>query len=70
MIEATPMGGDNSNGISFKTESGSKLYVGNVIWHENMTVQGNIAAIKRLIIQNDRNFPNDADPSAETCQAC
>ncbi|RSL85532.1 hypothetical protein CEP51_003272 [Fusarium floridanum] len=37
---------------------------GNVIWHEDMTVQGNIAAIKRLVIQNDRNFPNETDPSA------
>ncbi|RSL41790.1 hypothetical protein CEP54_015710 [Fusarium duplospermum] len=27
-----------------------------------MTVQGNIAAIKCLVIQNDRNFPNKTDP--------
>ncbi|RMJ15794.1 hypothetical protein CDV36_004503 [Fusarium kuroshium] len=65
-----PDGGDNSNDISFKTESDSKLYGGNVIWHENMTVQGNISAIKRLVIQNDRNFPNETDPSVGGCQAC
>lgn len=54
--------GDNSNGIYFKTEPGSKLCGGNVIWYESMTVPGNIAAIKRLVVRKDRNFPNDTDP--------
>ncbi|KAJ4218104.1 hypothetical protein NW759_008699 [Fusarium solani] len=54
--------GDNSNGIYFKTEPGSRLCGGNVIWHESMTVPGNIAAIKRLVIHNDRNFPTETDP--------
>ncbi|EEU35955.1 uncharacterized protein NECHADRAFT_85367 [Fusarium vanettenii 77-13-4] len=54
--------GDNANGIYFKTEPGSKLCGGNVIWHESMTVPGNIAAIKGQVVHNDRNFPNDTDP--------
>ncbi|KAJ3526191.1 hypothetical protein NM208_g11309 [Fusarium decemcellulare] len=32
---------------------------GSVIWHENMTVPGNIGAVESLIMHNDRNFDDE-----------
>ncbi|CAF3457783.1 unnamed protein product [Fusarium graminearum] len=52
---------DNSQGISFRTEHMNHLTDGNVIWHEMSTVPGNISAIKRLVMSNDRNFIDDDD---------
>ncbi|KAF5231889.1 hypothetical protein FAUST_9025 [Fusarium austroamericanum] len=52
---------DNSQGISFRTEHMNHLADGNIIWHETSTVPGNISAIKRLVMSNDRGFIDDDD---------
>ncbi|KAL6917265.1 hypothetical protein FSST1_008760 [Fusarium sambucinum] len=52
---------DNSQGIPFRTEPMNHLSGGNVIWHATVTVPGNISAIKRLIVNNNRHFLDDAD---------
>ncbi|KAF4460235.1 hypothetical protein FALBO_12984 [Fusarium albosuccineum] len=52
--------GDNLWGLDFKTEPSNKLSGENVIWHENMTVPGNIGQVKSLIMRNDRDFHDEA----------
>ncbi|KAM0389429.1 hypothetical protein ACHAQC_008738 [Fusarium culmorum] len=52
---------DNSKGIPFRTEPRNRSSSGNVIWHETSTVPGNISAIKRLVVSNDRDFIDDDD---------
>ncbi|KAF0641380.1 hypothetical protein FPSE5266_20169 [Fusarium pseudograminearum] len=52
---------DNSKGISFRAEPMKRLAGGNVIWHETCTVLGNIGAIKRLIVSNNRHLIDDDD---------
>ncbi|SPJ78918.1 uncharacterized protein FTOL_07309 [Fusarium torulosum] len=47
---------DSCSGIQFKTEPGNQTSGGNVIWHETLTVSDNTSAIKRLVVNNIRQF--------------
>lgn len=55
---------DDATGVQFKTEPGSKLCAGNLIWHEKCLVPTVIGTIKNLI-EYDTPEASDKDARAE-----